>query len=212
MKMPKTRYLIFFFLLVLLLIRFVPEIGVDHSPADRFKVIHIIDGDTAELSGGDRLRLLAIDTPEKQEPFYDSAKYLLASLTAGKEVEIAYSKRRRDGYGRILGHVYVDTLWVNREIIRQGFGYVYLFEDNAGDKDRIGALLKAQEEAIAAKRGIWSVNKEREDFYLGIKGSFRFHRPFCRSLKKHKQDDLIKFGSREEAFNQGYSPCRNCRP
>ncbi|MCX6826049.1 MAG: hypothetical protein NTV06_02090, partial [candidate division Zixibacteria bacterium] len=90
MRIPKKRYLIPTFVVLLLLIRFVSEIGYDKSPRDRFKVVRIIDGDTIELTGGDRLRLLGIDCPEKGEPFHDSAQAFLRNLILSKNPDIVY--------------------------------------------------------------------------------------------------------------------------
>lgn len=212
MRIPKKRYLVLFFILLLLLVRFVAEIGPDRTAGDRFRAVKIIDGDTMELQGGDLLRLLAIDTPEKGEPFYDSATAYLSSLALGKSGEIQYGQRKRDGYGRLLGHFITDSLWVNREMLRQGLATIYLFEDNLSDRQAIDRLLAAQEEAMRAGRGVWSLERRPEEFYLAIKGSLRFHRPHCRSLRKSDPKELLRFGAREEAFREGYSPCRNCRP
>lgn len=212
MRLPKKRYLVLIFVLLLLLFRYISEIGFDLSPADRFKVVSVIDGDTIELAGGDRLRLLGLDTPEKGEPFYDSAKAFLNALLVGKNIEVAYSKKRRDGYGRLLGYIYIDSIWVNKEIIKNGLAHLYLFEDNLADKERIDELLSAQNKAMDGGQGVWSIKRQEEAYYLASRGSYRFHRPHCRSLEKRTPEELIKFSSRAEAFRQGYSPCRNCQP
>ena len=212
MTIPKKRYLIPIFILFALLIRYVPEIGRDKSPADRFLVTGIIDGDTIELSGGDRLRLLGIDSPERGDQLYDSAKTFLASLISGKTVMVTYSERRRDGYGRILGYLFIDTVCINEAVLRSGMANIYLFGNNLGDHVRIERLLNAQREAIAGKRGIWSRTVSEEAFYLALKGKLRFHRPGCRSVRNKPESDIIRFSSRLDAFNEGYSPCRNCRP
>jgi len=111
-----------------------------------------------------------------------------------------------------LGYIYVDSVWVNKEILRNGLAHLYLFEDNLSDKERIGELLSAQNRAMESGQGVWSIKRHEEDYYLAGKGSYRFHRPNCRSLAKRTPEELIKFFSRAEAFRQGYSPCRNCRP
>ncbi|UCD18021.1 MAG: thermonuclease family protein [Candidatus Zixiibacteriota bacterium] len=212
MRVPRKRYLVAAFVLLLLLVRFVGEIGLDRSPAERFRVVDIIDGDTVELTGGDRLRLLAIDCPEKGEQFHDSAALFLKRLVLGKTVEVSYSGRRRDGYGRLLGYVYLDTLMLNAVLVRNGLGHLYLFDDNWSDQRRIRQLLAAQNEAMRAGVGIWSIPHDREPGYFARKGSWRFHRPGCVSIEKLGFDEVLKFDSRNEAFKQGYSPCRNCRP
>lgn len=201
------------FVLFLLLVRFVSEIEQDRAPNERFKIAGIIDGDTFILSGGDRLRLLGIDCPEKGEPYYDSAIQFVESSALGKTARVAYSHRQRDRYGRLLGYVFIDdTVFVNAAIIRNGLAYVYLFDDNLSDSGSVTALIQAQNEAIDNGRGLWSIARVPEPFYVASKRSHRFHRPGCQSAAKYNPDDWIRFDTREEAFRLGYSPCRNCRP
>ena len=212
MDIFRKRYLIPLFIILLLSIRFVAEIGIDRTPHDRFRVTRIIDGDTVELIGGDRLRLLGIDCPERGEPFYDSARAYLAQLALNKISQIGFSHRRRDGYGRLLGYMTVDSFFLNELMVRNGLAHVYLFEDNLSDRDNIERLLAAQNDAIDHGRGIWSVERQPESYYVAKKGSLRFHRPGCASVKDLLPGEYVKFDSRLEAFRKGLSPCRNCRP
>jgi micrococcal nuclease len=193
--------------------RLVERVGQERSPADRFRIVRIIDGDTVELTGGDRLRLLAIDTPEEGEPFHDEALACLASFTRNRGIKVAYDRQRRDRYGRMLGFVYVDdTLLVNRVLIDSGLAYVYLFEDDDLSRTEYRQLLEAQRGAIGRKVGLWSVNREKEKFYLATEGSFRLHRPKCPDLHNLKAGHYRTFETREAGLAEGLSPCRNCKP
>ncbi len=82
--------------LFILTIRLVEDIGLDKKPSDRFLVVAVVDGDTMELTGGDKLRLLSIDTPEEGEPYYAEAKEFLAQLALGKAARIEFAELRRD--------------------------------------------------------------------------------------------------------------------
>jgi len=212
MNIKRTRYLIPLFIVLLLLVRLVVDIGREHRPGERLRVVRVIDGDTIELLGGDQLRLLGIDCPERGDPFYDSATALTRALVLDKTVEVVYSSRRRDGYGRLLGYLYLDTVLINEVILRRGFGNVYLFKDNLDDGAVISSLQRAQNEALAGKIGIWSIPRAREPYYVALSGSLRFHRPGCRAVRNRRLTELIRFETREEALVKGYSPCRNCRP
>nr|MBN2276844.1 thermonuclease family protein [candidate division Zixibacteria bacterium] len=212
MKKTTRIILVLIFILFLILIRFVVEIGQDKAPDNRFRVTGIIDGDTVELPGGDRLRLIGIDCPERGDPFYDSASAFMSGLLLDQIPEVVYSSRRRDGYGRQLGYLYLDTLFVNAAVLRQGLACVYLFDDNLADRGRIGELLAAQNVAIDQRRGIWSLPHHEEPYYVAKKGSLRFHRPTCRSVRDLDPGQQLRFETRLEALRQGYSPCRNCRP
>lgn len=85
---------IIFIILVLLLLRFTEEVDKDVPPNSRFQVIKVIDGDTFILQGGDKVRLLSIDTPEKGEIYYQEAKDYLTERTLGKIVTLAYADKR----------------------------------------------------------------------------------------------------------------------
>ena len=196
---------------VVVLFRLTGRIGEDVRPGDRFVVVRVIDGDTVELKGGDILRLLAIDTPEKDDPYYEEARDFLAAMTLGKPARVAYGKRHRDRYGRLLGFLYVDGTMVNKAILANGLGYLYLFRENVGLPE-IAELLTVQKEAIAAGRGLWAAPRSPEDYYVNKVGSYRFHRPGCRSVGDLVPGNYQIIATREEACAQGLSPCRNCRP
>jgi micrococcal nuclease len=197
---------------LILLVRLVEEIGEEQQPGERFIISRVVDGDTMELKGGDRLRLLALDTPEEGEPYYNEATSLARRLTLGQQARIEFAKRRRDKYGRLLGYLYIDSLFINRIIIDSGFGYVYLFSDNELASEPVRLMLQAQKSAISRKVGLWSLPREAETAYINNPGSFRLHRPSCRSLGDLKPGRFQQFASREDGLMTGLSPCRNCKP
>lgn len=195
----------------LVLLRMVAEIGTDLDPRDRFTAVMVYDGDTFKLKGGDKLRLLAIDTPEKGELFFAEAKTRLEELVLNQIVEIEYGVRRRDKYGRLLGFVNIDDLFINEVLLREGLAYLYLFKDNL-NHPRIEVMLAAQRAAIDAGVGLWSVERTAEDFYVNKIGSLRFHRPFCRIAGELNEKNYHHLNSRIEAAYSGLSPCRTCKP
>ncbi len=197
------------------LVRFVAEIGNDVKPDSRFQVVKVIDGDTVELTDGERLRLLFIDTPERGEPYYDSATALVKELALGQFGNLRFGKRKRDGYGRLLATLFVDTLNVNLELLRRGYANLYLFPDNIKDTSitkLVAELLQAQRFALSERRGLWSLKRAEEERYVTTKRSLRFHRPNCRSVHNHPPATLRVFESRNQPLNEGLSPCRTCRP
>jgi micrococcal nuclease len=209
----KLRHYIAAVLLVpiILLVRFVVETG-EHKPGF-YTVVKVIDGDTVELSGHERLRLLGIDAPEYGEPYYDSAKAYLAQLAMGKQIRVEFGSRRRDGYGRLLGYIYIDSILINAEILRRGFAWMYLFPDNLGDAQTLNLLFAAQRAALADTAGVWRLPVFMpEPFYVGNMHSMRFHRPECSSVQGIPDANRVIYKTREEAVYDGYSPCRNCAP
>ncbi|MFQ5454606.1 MAG: thermonuclease family protein [Nitrospirota bacterium] len=95
-------------------------------------VIRVIDGDTLEVAGGERIRLIGVDTPETVHPkkpveyFGKEASQFTKKMVEGKKVKLEYDWQRKDKYGRTLAYVYLeDGTFLNAEIIKQGYGYVY---------------------------------------------------------------------------------------
>jgi micrococcal nuclease len=176
---------------------------------DSYLVTKILDGDTVQFSGGERVRYIGIDTPEKGEPFSEEAKELNQKLVLGKRIKIEFDVQERDKYGRLLGYVYVDNIFVNAELIKAGLAVLYTYPPNVKHSDYFAKL---QKQARDKKAGIWSEEVELEDYYLAVKGSKRFHRPDCNSIRDTKPGKLLEFKSREEALDKGFSPCRRCKP
>ena len=215
MARKKKRLSLFTLILiiaVLIIFRFVEDIDKDSPLKDRFRVTKVIDGDTVELMGGDKVRLLSIDTPEKGELYYQEATDLLKQYTLGKLVDLSYADKRRDKYGRLLAYLYVDSVFVNKMILENGLGYLYLFKDTESKMQTTKELLEAQRNAIDAQIGIWSIIYSPEDYYINKEGSFRLHRPGCNSVKKLIPGKYRKFDNRLDGFKTGLSPCRNCKP
>jgi micrococcal nuclease len=213
----RRRLWTFAFVLILALaivaFRLVEQIGYERAPGDRFVIKRVIDGDSVELQGGDRLRLLGIDTPELGEKFHDEAMNYLKSLALGKSARIEYARERRDRYGRLLGFLYVDdTLFVNRLIVDSGLAYIYLFKNNELEEAPYKQLLGAQQSAMSRHSALWSLKHEPEEYYVTTDNSFRLHRPSCQSVEHLKPGHYRTFQTREEALATGLSPCRNCKP
>jgi endonuclease YncB( thermonuclease family) len=71
-------------------------------------VERVIDGDTFVLVGGERIRIIGVDTPEVGEPFADSATAFLAGLIVARPVYLEFDVGERDRHGRLLAYVYVE--------------------------------------------------------------------------------------------------------
>ena len=186
--------------------------GDNLEGSSRFLVMKIVDGDTVFLRGGDQLRLANVDAPERGEPFYDEARQKLSQLCLGREVRLEFSGSRRDKYDRLVAACYVDSIFLGEELVRSGLAYVFLFKKSDYERPAIQRLLDAQREAVAAHVGMHSLTRVAEDYYPGIKGRFRFHRPGCRMLAKSNPDRIERFPDREQPLLLGLSPCRRCCP
>jgi micrococcal nuclease len=129
--------------------------GVWHKSdtLEKALVVSVIDGDTIELQGGRRVRYLGIDTPEPGEYYADQATARNIELVEGKTVELQSGKRDEDEYGRLLRYVYVDGIFVNAELVVQGYATAYIFDPD----DRYSqVLVQLEQYAKMRQRGLWA--------------------------------------------------------
>ncbi|MGH9879187.1 MAG: thermonuclease family protein [Nitrososphaerales archaeon] len=96
----------------------------------------MVDGDTikANIRGGvETVRLLAIDTPETKDPrkavqcFGNEATKKMQSLAGGKFVRLVSDRTQgnRDKYQRLLRYVYDGNVFINAEMVKQGYAFSY---------------------------------------------------------------------------------------
>ncbi len=130
------------------------------------RVVRVIDGDTFVIDTAERVRLLGVDTPETVDPRRDveffgvEASRFLKGLIQGRTVCLRRDRDRtinRDRYGRLLRYVWVDGVFVNREIIKRGYGFVY----TGHPYELLEEFRRLQREAREAKRGLWDDSRYR---------------------------------------------------
>jgi endonuclease YncB( thermonuclease family) len=115
------------------------------------EVVGVSDGDTISvLRDGQpvKVRLDGIDCPELGQAFGGSAKQFTSSLVFGRSVSVRV--RATDQYGRLVGRVFVGRQDVSLELVRAGYAWHY--KQFSSDS----ALARAEQDARAARRGLWS--------------------------------------------------------
>lgn len=133
------------------------------------RVARVIDGDTIELAGGERVRYIGVDTPESVDPrkpvqcFGVEAARRNRDLVEGKDVRLERDISDRDRYGRLLRYVFLPAVdsskagggdaLVNEVLVREGYASVYTFPPDVKYSER---FLVAEREAREAKRGLWA--------------------------------------------------------
>ena len=172
----------------------------EHPPVpERCEVVKVVDGDTIHVRRGgtiEKLRLLSVDTEEKisgqpntsptkpatvfgQETMLWAQELFAGLATDGTpaRVELRFpdGEEARDVYGRLLCHVLLpDGTDFNLRLVREGwspyfvkYGYSRICHE---------AFRAAEEEARAAKRGIWNPATNR----ARTKGAPEVRRPYDR--------------------------------
>jgi endonuclease YncB( thermonuclease family) len=199
----------------------------DFAGQEPEKVEFIVDGDTLFVSGDwgpYRVRLLGLDTPESGSPLGDEATRFLEHLLLGEHVYVETDRKNETGAsGGGWAYLYraPDGLFVNLEIVRQGYGKVYRkapFEHRA--------LFDHFESAARdAEKGVWSAvgpsprakpapkvqpkakraAQEGVTVYVTRTGA-KYHRGTCSYLRKSR------IAMKLDEAKRRYSPCSRCRP
>ena len=140
------------------------------------KVLSVVDGDTIKVhykGKEESVRLIGIDTPESRmnqrarmesqrtgedlkaiiEMGKKATRFVRSQIKPGDQVRIELDIQSRDGYGRLLGYIFLanDTM-LNEGIVKAGFAYLLTIPPNVKYKDR---FLKAYREARENRRGLW---------------------------------------------------------
>lgn len=156
-----------------------------HIVSETAIVAHAIDGDTLALEDGRRVRVDGINALEIPHKAADAvrclpstrrsgakddfgcdltlaraAQKLLQTMTGGKPVTLRLNPaRREDRYGRLLAEVWTkdahgEESSVAAALLHAGLAHVYPL---SGQEIGTAHLLPLEEEARAAKRGIWQL-------------------------------------------------------
>jgi endonuclease YncB( thermonuclease family) len=120
------------------------------------RVVRVSDGDSLRVLFNNQevpLRLEGIDAPERGQPWSRNSRQALASLVAGRTVQVTVASR--DRYGRSIATVRVGgeagPRNVNLEMVASGSAWVY----RAYTRDPV--KLVAEADARRAGRGLWSL-------------------------------------------------------
>ncbi|MFH0831867.1 MAG: thermonuclease family protein [archaeon] len=114
-------------------------------------VTNVIDGDTIVISGGERLRLLGIDTPEKGEFYYKESKARMEELIENREITLEKEGDNKDKYGRILRYIFLDDSNINMLLVKEGYAICYFYEESRYQQE----CIQLEENARAGKIGRW---------------------------------------------------------
>ncbi len=131
--------------------------------AKTYRVLRVVDGDTLLLEHErTRARLQGIDTPETVKDNTpveawgpEATQYTKRFVQdAGGKVRIEIDGESSDQYGRKLVFVWHGARLLNEELVREGLAKAKLGYDYGEAKKQ--RLRRAENDAQAARRGIWS--------------------------------------------------------
>jgi micrococcal nuclease len=133
-------------------------------PGPKGIVTSVTDGDTVLLDNGLTVRLIGTQAPKlplgredfSAWPKAEEAKSRLEAMVLGRAVEVRHGGAVRDRHDRVLGQMFVTAepeLWVQRQMVADGFARVYSFPDN---RACLAELMAAETSARTMKLGIWA--------------------------------------------------------
>lgn len=121
------------------------------------KVVHVADGDSIVVLADKvqyKVRLGAIDAPERFQAYGKRSKQSLAALIAGRNVRVQYDKL--DRYGRIVGKVLLQNQDVGLEQVKRGMAWFYRhYQHELTTQDR-SAYDATENKARRERRGLWA--------------------------------------------------------
>ncbi len=121
-------------------------------------VSRVIDGDTFELSTGEKVRLIGIDAPEmgrsvqSRERLAEEATKYIRDLIEGKKVVIELDVQLYDRYRRLLAYVYVDTVFLNEMLLKKGLAVIMTYPPNV---KHVESFKQFQDRAKRKGIGVW---------------------------------------------------------
>lgn len=124
-------------------------------PDGYYDVKSVINGDTFELTDGNRVRLIGTDAPKSVEICSTQSTQHLKSLIEGKSVYLEKDVSETDSSGRLLRYIYVGNTFVNNQMIYDGYAYAV---EEPPDTKYASQLVASEQNARANKRGcLWYV-------------------------------------------------------
>ncbi len=135
----------------------------DSAPGARIQVavVDVTDGDTirVDLAAGETpVRLIGIDTPEKDGPYTDEecfgeqASRYTADALGDRDVELEFDVQRTDRFGRVLAYIWLDGELFNERILLDGLAVRATFPPNVRYVDR---FTEAERRARNEGAGVW---------------------------------------------------------
>lgn len=158
--MKIKRLLVFFIVIFLLSIlsliypSLTGEVVNNEYEKEEAILLRVIDGDTIETDLG-KVRLLGINTPEKNMPYSNESKNLLRHFE-NQSIELLRDIDDKDLYGRMLRYLFYENRLINIEILEKGFASSYMTSGLRYEKE----ILRAENYSREYSLGIWEKSQD----------------------------------------------------
>ncbi|MCX8044395.1 MAG: thermonuclease family protein [Desulfobacterota bacterium] len=158
----------------------------------------------------ERVRYIGIDSPSKGKPFYDLCVSANKALVENKNITLTTDVALVAPDEKKLCYVYQDAVFVNAELIKNGYALAHILPPNERYRELFIGL---QKEARTHRRGLWAYEDHNDEpYYVGSRSDKVFHRPSCSHVKNIPFHDRIIFRTRDDCLNEGYTQDWRCCP
>lgn len=186
------------------------------------KCTYVVDGDTIDVDGIGRIRLVGVNTPERGANGYITSKRFVQKLCLNKEISLDIDDSKgTDRYGRSLAVIIVDGKNLNEVLLKEGLAEVmyippsefYPYDWGNSSTSILNYICSSSStNTYSSSSDSFSSSSNDLGLFVASSNSNKFHKPYCRWAKKIHDSNKISFNSRSEAINQGYEPCKVCQP
>ena len=211
--MNKISPFLFITILILFCFSLLGNVIFIYQIGEQNRSIRVVDGDSIDLKDGRRVRLLAIDAPERGRCLFEAGRKKLEEIVLNKRVKLEDAVV--DDYGRLLANVFVGKILVNKVMLEEGLArFVYVKSPHYEELKQVSQLAKEQ------KRGIYSpLCRTPAKVDCLIKGNIRhgekvYHLPSCDNYDQVIIDEAFGdqwFCTETEAVGSGFRKAAGCR-
>lgn len=145
-----------------------PASGPQTEPLE---VVYVIDGDTLILADGRHVRLIGINTPEK-----DSAKLAALAALARRQltawlaandnhIRLAFGPERKDHYERTLAYVFAGSEDMGLRLLSAGLAWFAVVPPNQA---HVACYRATETRARRAQRGLWQGGMWQGGMWQGL--------------------------------------------
>ena len=186
---------------------------------------YVTDGDTIEVDGLGKIRMVGVNTPERGVEGYICSKRFVQKLCLNREVSLDIDdSKNTDRYGRYLAVVIVDGKNLNEMLLKENLAeimymppsefYPYDWESGSTKGTGYSSSYSSSNSGSASSSSFTtgSTSGSSSGSYIASANSHKFHYPTCRWGKKISQKNKVTFKSRSDAISHGYEPCKVCKP
>jgi endonuclease YncB( thermonuclease family) len=186
-------------------------------------VSRIIDGDTLEISTGERVRLIGVDAPERNDPGGSDATSFVSNLVLNKTVWLESDGNNTDRYERLRRYVWIEIptdtgdseqiqkYQLNALLLLNGLAEVMIV-GNVRNESLFNSIAKPLASTQEAQQSELQETPQDSSSgtFIGHRTSAIFHKQTCRTLPAER--NRVYFETQQAAIDAGFRACRNCRP